>query len=104
MIYPIAMFETVTAAIVLAICLVFMIRLLVGPLHRARFDSWLRLAGLRLKHNWQRLATRRRRPQKSAEQIAEEAIRRARGDDGHWEGNVYKPKSFSKRPPRDKMH
>jgi hypothetical protein len=43
-----------------------------------------------------------RASRKTAERVAEEAIRRAR-ENGTWEGNVYKPKSF-KRPPRDKLH
>jgi hypothetical protein len=96
------MLQTVSAAIVLAICLVMMARLLIGPNRRAALDRWARLFAWRVKQAWLRLV-HFRRSRKTAEQLAEEAIRRAR-DEGHWEGNVYKPKSFSKRPPRDKLH
>jgi hypothetical protein len=95
------MFETVSAGIVLAICVVFLIRLLVGAKRRAAIDGRARLAWWQLRQGWQHLR-QGRSSRKSAQQLADEAIRRAR-DDGHWEGNVYKPKSF-KRPPRDKMH
>jgi hypothetical protein len=87
----------VSAAIVLVLCLVFMVRLLVGPRRRMALDHWAHEWWYRLRHirHW-------RDSRKSAERLAEEAIQRARAE-GHWEGNVYKPKSF-KRPPRDKMH
>jgi hypothetical protein len=95
------MIEKISAGLVAALCVVFMLRLLVGARRRAAFDAKARLAWLRLKHGWLQLY-RWRSSRKTAERLAEEAIRRAR-DDGQWEGNVYKPKSF-KRPPRDKMH
>jgi hypothetical protein len=95
------MIEKISAAFVAAVCVVFMLRLLVGTKRRAALDGWARLQWLRLKHAWLRLY-HWRSSRKSAARLAEEAIRRAR-DEGHWEGNVYKPKSF-KRPPRDKMH
>ena len=67
-----------------------------------------RMLWLRLKQGWLTLYRRRsqKKSAKTAEQMAEDAIRRARGTDardGKWDGNVYKPKSF-KRPPRDKLH
>lgn len=96
------MIEKFLAGAVAALCIVFMLRLLVGARRRAALDAWARLVWLRLKHGALQLY-HWRSSRKSAERLAEEAIRRAR-DDGHWEGNVYKPKSFSKRPPRDKMH
>jgi hypothetical protein len=97
------MFETVSASIVLILCLVFMVRLLIGARRRYVLDAWARGSALRLKQATLGLV-RKRSSRKTAERLAEEAIRRARGEgDGHWEGNVYKPKSF-KRPPRDKMH
>jgi hypothetical protein len=97
-----AMFETIFASTVLAICIALMIRLLVGPRHRYTIDAWARraaqgtrLAALRIYH-W-------RSSRQVAKRVTEDAIRRAREDGGSWEGNVYKPKSF-KRPPRDKLH
>ena len=91
------MIEKVLAAIVLAICLVFMVRLLVGVRWRMKLDSWARGLWNRVRDLYRWRASR-----KTAERVAEEAIRRAR-ENGTWEGNVYKPKSF-KRPPRDKLH
>ncbi len=96
------MLQTIVAAIVLAVCLVLMVRLFLGPGRRAAFDARARLAWLRLRQGALRVY-HWRSSRKTAERLAEEAIRRAR-DEGHWEGNVYKPKSFNKRPPRDKMH
>jgi hypothetical protein len=97
------MFETVSASIVLILCLVFLVRLMIGARRRYTLDAWARRTALGTKQTVLGLV-RRRGSRKSAERLAEEAIRRARGEDeGHWEGNVYKPKSF-KRPPRDKMH
>lgn len=95
------MIEKFLAGAVAALCIVFMLRLLAGARRRARLDAWARITWLRMKHGWLQLY-HWRSSRRSAERLAEEAIRRAR-DDGHWEGNVYKPKSF-KRPPRDKMH
>ena len=103
------MFEKMFAALALAVCAVLLLRLLIGERRRYRFDAaarrvwvalrrfglWLRRSGAWLYH-W-------RSSRRNAAQAAEEAIRRARGADGSWDGNVYKPKSFRK-PPRDKMH
>lgn len=88
------MAEKIFAALVLACCVVLMLRMAIGARRRQRFDAvwrrvWfaLRIQGARVWH-WP--AARRR-----AKRDAEEAIRRAR--EGTWEGNVYKPKSFDKR-------
>jgi hypothetical protein len=95
------MFEKILPAVVLAVCVVFMARLLLGVRLRQRFDasarrSWHRTKGRALSiYHW-------RSSRKIAAQAAEDAIQRAR-EGGTWEGNVYKPKSF-KRPPRDKLH
>ena len=91
------MIEKVLAAVVLIVCLVFMARLLVGVRRRMKFDAWARGIWNRVRDLYRWRASR-----KTAERAAEEAIRRAR-ENGTWEGNVYKPKSF-KRPPRDKLH
>lgn len=49
---------------------------------------------------WRRLRERaaRREAEKRAAREAEALIRRVR--DGHWEGNVYRPKAFEARPAR----
>ncbi len=96
-----SMFEKILSAAILALCLVFMARLLVGERRRYRFDAFMKRTWLRTRrgalsvYHW-------RSSRKTAAQAAEEAINRAR-DGGSWEGNVYKPKSF-KRPPRNKLH
>jgi hypothetical protein len=88
------------AAIVLAMCLVMLLRLALGARRRQRFDAiairgWLRLRGAALAL-WRWPRSRRQ-----ARQLADDAIRRA--SQGQWDGNVYRPEQF-KRPPRDKMH
>jgi hypothetical protein len=88
------------AAVVLAACLVMLLRMALGASRRQRFDAvairaWLRLraAAITLWH-WPR-------QRRQAKELAEEAIRRA--SQGQWDGNVYTPDQF-KKPPRDKMH
>lgn len=97
-----AMIERVFAAIVLAACVLLMLRLVVGPRRRQRLDAVMRRAWFALRRFglsvWHWRSSRR-----EAAKVAEEAIRRARSADGSWDGNVYKPKSFRK-PPRNKMH
>lgn len=96
------MIERVFAAIVLAACTALLLRLVIGARRRQRFDAVARRGALALRRfalsAWHWRSSRR-----EAAKAAEEAIRRARGADGTWDGNVYKPKSFRK-PPRDKMH
>ncbi len=98
------MFERVFAAIVLAICMVLLLRLTMGVPRRYRFDMALRRTGLALRRAalqaWHWRAARREAQR--AREAADAAIQRAR-DRGAWDGNVYTPKSFRK-PPRDKMH
>ena len=97
------MIERVLAAIVLAVCVVLLLRLALGE-RRWRLDAWLRRRGARLRRLgssiWHWRDTRREAER--ARKVADEVIRRAR-DRGEWDGNVYTPKSFRK-PPRDKMH
>jgi len=95
------MFERILAAIGLAMCVLLLVRLLIGPRRRVRLDARLRqtwLATRRRAHTLRRWRSTRR----EAARVANEAIRRARGR-GEWDGNVYTPKDLRK-PPRDKMH
>lgn len=113
------MIEKLFAAIVLAACAVLMLRLLLGPRRRARFDAAARRLWSRIGHAadgaWHWRGRRR-----TAARAAEEAIRRAQGRgsgrgadadgareaerDGEWDGNVFRPGSFRKpRRPR-KLH
>ncbi len=98
------MIERVPAAIVLAVCLVLLVRLMLGAPRRYRFDAAVRRVTARMRRlghtiwHWRDA----RRDAARAREAADEAIQRAR-DRGEWDGNVYTPKSFRK-PPRDKMH
>ena len=102
------MIERVLAAIVLAMCAVMLLRLVMGERRRYRFDAALRRAWYSVRGRWSAISRwfrsirRHRSAQREAEQVAQDAIRRAsrRAD---WDGNVNTPKSFRK-PPRDKMH
>ena len=111
------MIETVFPAIVLAVCAVLLVRLLIGERRRWRFDTALWRAArpvqrmLRTARRW--YATRRATA--NAAKVAKEVIRRAREGardgsngkaraEGEWDGNVYRPKSFRNKPPRDKQH
>jgi hypothetical protein len=93
--------EKVLAGIVVALCAGLFVRLLVGERRRRRLDAWLQQAWAALARR-ARAAWHWRSARKEAQRVADEAIRRARGE-VEREGNVYKPKSF-KKPPRDKMH
>ncbi|MEO8151492.1 MAG: hypothetical protein ABI605_00370 [Rhizobacter sp.] len=94
------MIEKFFAIVVFAICMVLMLRLLLGVRLRLKFDAvarngWHRIRGWAWSiSHW--------RARRDAARAADEAIQRA-SDGGTWEGNVYKPKSF-KRPPRNKLH
>jgi hypothetical protein len=85
------MIEKLFAAVVLAVCLVMLLRMALKPARRQRLDA----AAQRL---WARCRSlvRRKPPepltQQDAARAAEEAIRRAR--EGRWEGNVFRPRSF----------
>jgi hypothetical protein len=90
--------EKIFASLLLAACLVALLRMALRPRQRDRFDAFWRRAWQRAKAPFQR----RKRPPLSAQQArraAEEAIERARRKgDGRWEGNVFRPRSFFKRP------
>ena len=97
------MLEKLFPAIVVAACLVLLLRLVLGERRRHRFDRavarWSRNARIRIEGLFTWNAGRRR-----ARRAAEEAIRRAR-EGGEWDGNVYRPKSFTKNKKNDrKIH
>jgi hypothetical protein len=95
------MIEKGLAAVVLAVCVLLLVRLMIGTRRRQRLDAALRRAAYATRRTT-RSAWNWRTARQASKQAADEAIRRAR-EGGTWEGNVYKPKSFRK-PPRDKMH
>lgn len=105
------MIEKLFAGIVLAVCLLLLLRLVIGPQRRYRLDgfalrSWQGLRR-RVLALWQGLRRgvlalwQGPRKRREAKALAEDAIRRA--SQGQWDGNVYTPDRF-KRPPRDKLH
>lgn len=94
--------EKVFAGAMLAVCLLLMLRLVLGPSRRFRFDAALRRFGAAVERRLQSLGPHRSAASR-AEREADKAIERARrraASPGEWDGNVYRPKSF-KRKKRD---
>ena len=98
------MIERVFAAIVLAACLLLLLRLAIGARRRVRLDTTIyrfrsraRRAALALRH-WRTA----RRDADRAKKLADEVIQRARTR-GVTGGKASASKSLRK-PPRDKMH
>jgi len=86
------MLEKFSAALALAVCLVMLLRLVMGAKRRRGFDAWAigtwgSLRGIS-RQVWRWRSNRRK-----AEQAAQEAIRRASAD-VRRDGNVYHPDSF----------
>ncbi|WP_418316875.1 hypothetical protein [Piscinibacter sakaiensis] len=89
--------QQILAAIGLAVCVLLVVRLLLSPPRRHRFDATAQQGWIRLKSgaiaiwHW-------RRNRREAERAARDAINRAAGrkDGGNWDGNVYQAKSFRK--------
>jgi hypothetical protein len=93
----VAVAEKVMAGLVLAVCLVLLVRIFLGTRLRYRLDRSAVALWHRLQRGIGRLARRRRSRAPSPEdavKAADEAIRRAQ--EGSWRGNVYTPKSFRK--------
>lgn len=96
--------EVFLATTGLIICLLLLGRMLLSASARQRLDAAGQHAWQRLRHTFERLwrNARQRRParpadHRSAAEVAEQAIRRAKGDprsEVTREGNLYKPKSF----------
>jgi hypothetical protein len=83
--------EKLFAAVLLAVCLVMLLRMALKPRQRQRLDGVLQRAWARCRSLVRR---RPRQPltQQDAARVAEEAIRKAR--EGQWDGNVFRPRSF----------
>ena len=95
------MIEKILAGLTLAVCVLMLLRLIVGAQRRSRIDT----AARRALHRAQRVALSAyhwRDRRRSAARAAEETIRRARAGATERDGNVYKPKSFRKPP--DTLH
>lgn len=91
--------DKILPAIVATVCLVALVRLCLGAQRRRQFDQAMRRTWAALKALPQR-ARNRPMSKKEAAKLAQDAIDRARRnqrngvDDGSWDGNVYRPKSF----------
>lgn len=85
------MVEKLLAVIGLVACLVLLLGMAIGPARRRRVQALFD----RVRH-W-------RRHRDHARQEAAQAIERARRA-VERDGNVYRPKSFGKRPPDDTLH
>jgi len=91
--------ETILATVGVLVCVALLVHMALPAARRQRVDAALRRAGWACRRlaqrAWHGLLQLRygRAARKDAAQVAEEAIRRARGDVTR-EGNVYKPKSF----------
>ncbi len=85
------MIEKIFAALVLAACLVAMLRMVLPAAQRSRLDAAASRTWARCRRVVQRPPVRQPTAEDAA-RLAQETIRRAR--EGHWEGNVYKPRSF----------
>jgi hypothetical protein len=87
------LFEKLLAGAIVFACAALLLRQFIGAPRRYRLDSMMRRSARYLRatalglYHWP--SARR-----AARREAEAAIRRARGDAGSWEGNVYRPKSF----------
>jgi hypothetical protein len=86
------MVEKLLAVLTLVVCIVMLVRLLIGDRWRRRFDAfargmWVRLRA-RVRYLWHWRESRRR-----AAAAAEQAIRRARLG-MERDGNVYRPDAF----------
>ena len=87
------MVEKIFAGLMVGLCVLLLLRMLLAPRRRARFDAALRRNGalwqqrLRRAFAWPGAELRARRATK-------EAIRRARHSASERDGNVYRPKAF----------
>jgi hypothetical protein len=94
--------DKILPGLTIAVCVVLLARLLMGETRRWRFDAlmrrWFFAAQRRVLLLWNWRSSR-----KQAAKVAEEAIRRARAS-GEWDGKVYRPDVFHKKPPKDKLH
>jgi hypothetical protein len=98
-------YKQILAALVLALCLALLLRLLLGERRRAAFDAWAHRKGqgLRLRLRDSQALWRGRRQRGEAEREAEDLIERARRGrpDADREGNVIRPRGFSADRRRD---
>jgi len=85
------------SALVVAVCVLMLVRLMLPAKRRARLDQGLRELPKTVKRRW-RAMRHGRRHRANAEKLARDAIERARKNPVEREGNVIKPDAFNKGP------
>lgn len=85
--------EKIFAAVMVAVCVLLLLRMLLKPRSRARVDAAMRDASDRWSRRLHRLVAWPA-AEARARREAKEAIRRARRSSIEREGNVYRPKAF----------
>ena len=85
------------SALVVAVCVLMLIRLVLPAPKRARLDQGVRQLPKVLSRRWHTLRHGRRR-RVDAERLARDAIERARKTTVERDGNVIKPDAFNKGP------
>jgi hypothetical protein len=87
--------EALLAGLTLAVCVLLLVRLLIGARRRHQVDAALRRGWEALRHLPRRVATSRRL-KRDATREAEDAIARARRREVDVDGNVLRPKHFER--------
>ena len=81
------------SALVVAVCVLMLVRLMLPVRRRARFDERLKQVPKVLSRRWHTLRHGRRH-RVDAERLARDAIERARKTNVERDGNVIKPDAF----------
>mgnify|MGYP006174102027 FL=1 len=81
------------SALVVAVCVLMLVRLMLPARKRARFDERLKQVPQVLSRRWHTLRHGRRH-RVDAERLARDAIERARKTNVERDGNVIKPDAF----------
>lgn len=81
------------SALVVAVCVLMLVRMVLPARQRARFDQRLKQVPQVLRRRWHTLRHGRRH-RVDAERLARDAIERARKTNVERDGNVIKPDAF----------
>lgn len=81
------------SALVVAVCVLMLVRMVLPARQRARFDQRLKQVPQVLRRSWHTLRHGRRH-RVDAERLARDAIERARKTNVERDGNVIKPDAF----------
>lgn len=92
--------DRIVAGLTALVCLVFLVRLALGPARQQRFDAVWRRLGHRIRHlahqvrHWGAHRRQRQQVRDKAAKTAQEAIDRARRGAVQRDGNVIRPSAF----------